>query len=324
MCFEPTYGTEVVPVSLGGVYSEIDDKKRIESPGLGAVVWGLEPMSPRPHREAPREFRQVELAMRILTLVLGLMILPAKSFGYPTAVVFSPTGEAKGAGDVGLLSYTATNFSPGVSPGSSWFGVEAGLLPQWKYGASEVSFGGLEVGFDLITPFGSIVKPVLNAKLGFITEGTYSPSLAVGIMEISPALPTMNYVYASATKTLRASPDTFSYGRITLGYGLDTGSRAVFNGTWPFHGTRSALMACYESPLLLDRVGLALDYLGGVSEISDTYAGVTLSLSTTTTVAAGAFFANDRSVAATTFDGFFAYLTTGFNVAKLFSGTPSP
>jgi hypothetical protein len=74
----------------------------------------------------------MELAMRIVPIVLGLMILPAKAFGYPTAVVFTPTGEVKAAGDVGLLSYTATNLSPGVSPGSSWFGIEAGLLPQWK------------------------------------------------------------------------------------------------------------------------------------------------------------------------------------------------
>ena len=32
-------------------------------------------------------------------------------------------------------------------------------------------------------------------------------------------------------------------GRITLGYGIDTGSRDVFNGTTPFQNTRSALMA---------------------------------------------------------------------------------
>jgi hypothetical protein len=68
-------------------------------------------------------------------------------------------------------------------------------------------------------------------------------------------------------------------------------------------------------------VGLAIDYLGGVGEISDTYVGVTLALSPVTTVSAGAFFDNDRSVAATTYDGVFVYLTTGFNVGKLFSKT---
>ena len=89
----------------------------------------------------------------------------------------------------------------------------------------------------------------------------------------------------------------------------------------PFHNTRSAIMACYESPLLFDRVGLAIDYLGGASEISDTYAGVTLSLTPTTTVSAGAFIDNDPGIAATTYDGFYAYLTTGFNIAKLFDKT---
>jgi hypothetical protein len=83
-------------------------------------------------------------------------------------------------------------------------------------------------------------------------------------------------------------------------------------------------MACYESPLLLDHVGLALDYLGGVSEISDTYLGVTLSLTSVTTVSAGVFLDNDRSVAASTYDGVYAYLTTGYDVAKLFDKAPSP
>jgi hypothetical protein len=261
--------------------------------------------------------------LRTLLLTLGLVIFPATALGYPTSVVFTPTGEAKAMGDVGLLAYSATNLSPRVSPSSSWFGFEAGLLPQWKYGGSELSFGGLEIGLDLITPFGDVAKPVLNAKLGLVTEGTYSPSVAVGVMEISPWLPSMNYVYASATKTLRASSDAFSYGRITLGYGVDTGSRAVFMGTAPFQNTRSALMACYESPQLLDRIGLAVDYLGGASEISDTYVGVTFALTPVTTLAAGAFFDNDRSAAATTYDGFFAYLSTGFNVTKLFD-KPTP
>ncbi len=232
--------------------------------------------------------------LRTILLTLGLLIFPATALAYPTSVVFTPTGEAKAMGDVGLLAYSATNLSPRVSPSSSWFGFEAGLLPQWKYGGSGLSFGGLEIGLDLITPFGDVAKPVLNAKLGLFTEGTYSPSVAVGVMEISPALPSMNYVYASATKTLRASADVFSYGRITLGYGVDTGSRAAFMGTAPFQNTRSALMACYESLQLLDRIGLAIDYLGGASEISDTYVGVTFALTPVTTLAAGAIAAPPR------------------------------
>jgi len=190
-------------------------------------------------------------------------------------------------------------------------------LPQWAYGGSGVAFGGLEVGFDLITPFDGVAKPVFNGKLGLVTEGLYTPSLAAGVMEMTPTLPSMNYVYASVTKTLRASPTAFSFGRITLGYCVATGDRSTFSGTAPFGNTRSALIACYESPQLFDRVGLAVDSLGGSSEISDTYVGVTLALTPTTTVSAGAFFDNDRAVRFTTYDGVFAYLTMGFNVAKL-------
>lgn len=261
--------------------------------------------------------------MRASIIALGMLALPSSALAYPTSVVFTPTGEAKAIGDIGLLGYSATNLSPRVSPGSSWFGIEGGILPQWAYGTSGVAFGGLEVGFDLITPFNGVAKPVFNAKVGLVTEGIFTPSLAFGVMEITPTLPTMNYVYASATKTLRASPDAFSFGRITLGYGMAAGDRSTFNGTVPFTNTRSALMACYESPQLFNRVGLAVDYLGGTSEISDTYLGVTLALTPVTTVSAGAFLDNDRAVRATTYDGVFAYLTTGFNVTKLFSKSSS-
>jgi hypothetical protein len=93
-------------------------------------------------------------------------------------------------------------------------------LPQWAYGSSGVSFGGLEVGFDVTTPYGlGIVKPVLNAKLGLVTEGRHSPSIAVGVMEVSPALPAMDYVFVSATKTLGP------VGRLTLGFGDNARSR---------------------------------------------------------------------------------------------------
>ena len=77
--------------------------------------------------------------LRTLLLTLGLVIFPATALGYPTSVVFTPTGEAKAMGDVGLLAYSATNLSPTVSPNSPWLGFEAGLLPEWRYGGSELS-----------------------------------------------------------------------------------------------------------------------------------------------------------------------------------------
>jgi hypothetical protein len=253
-------------------------------------------------------------------LVISLMLfLPGAALGYPSSIVFSPNGECKPLGTIGLLAYGAVNVEPTVTAGSSWFGIQAGLLPQWKYGDSGISFGGLEAGFDIITPFatssGIIVKPVLNVKVGPITEGTYTPSVSVGVMEISPSHASMDFVYVSATKTLRASPDATSFGRITLGYGVSTGDRSQFNGTFPFHDTRSALMAAYESPLIRGRLGFVVDYLGGTSEISDTYVGAVLNITSTTAMGAGAFLANDRS--GTPNDGAFFDLVETFDVTKL-------
>lgn len=261
------------------------------------------------------------MSARLRTLVgfLLLPFLPATAFAYPSSIVFSPNGEAKPLGTVGLLAYGAINFSPRVTPGSSWFGIEGGLLPQWKYGESGVSFGGLEVGVDIITPFdtstGAIVKPVLNLKLGAVTEGVYTPSVAVGLMELAPSHDSMDFTFIAATKTLRASPEATSYGRLTLGYGFTAGNRKQFNGTFPFHNTRSALMAAYESPLIAGRLGFMIDYLGGVSEISDTYVGAILNVTNTTTLGAGAFIANDRSGSPN--DGAFFDLQETFDVAKL-------
>jgi len=257
--------------------------------------------------------------MKKTLLALVILLVPSSAWAYPTAVVFSPTGEAHALGNVGLLAYTSTNLSPGrVTPGSSWFGVQTGLLPQWAYGNSGVSFGGLEIGFDIITPYAlGTVKPVFNAKLGLMTEGDYTPSVAVGIMEISPAFPAMDFVFVSATKTLGP------VGRLTLGFGDNTGSGSVFYGSFPFTtGAKQALMAAYESPLLFDRLGFVADYFGGVSEVSNLYTGVTLALSARTTVALGAFFDNDRTTATGKYDGMFAYLTKNFDATKIFDKQP--
>ena len=257
--------------------------------------------------------------MKRLTLstlaALFVSAFTSVAHAYPSAVVFSPNGETKQIGSVGLLAYTSTNLSQHtVTPGASWFGVQAGLLPS--FGApGTVAFGGLEAGFDVITPFGIAgVKPVFNAKLGVLTEGKFTPSVALGVMELTPTMPALDYTYLSATKTFGP------FGRLTLGFGVNAGDKSTFVGTFPFQsGAREALMAAYETPLILNRIGFVVDYFGGSSEVSDTYAGATLSLSSNTTSAAGAYFDNDRSVYATTYDGFFAYLTKNFDATKLFS-----
>jgi hypothetical protein len=258
--------------------------------------------------------------MKKLTIIAALSLIPSTALAYPTAVVFSPSGEARSFLNVGLVAYTATNFSPHVSPSASWFGAQIGMLPQWKYGDSGLSFGGLEGGFDIITPFTTadgqtLVKPVLNFKLGLVTEGKYTPSVAIGMMEISPALPSMNYAYVAMSKNIRADKDATTYGRVTLGYGFNAGARDQFNGTFPFSNTRSALMAAYETPLIWDRWGFMVEYLGGSSEISDTYIGTVLNLSNTTSIAGGAFISNDRTAPAN--DGAYFTLSKAFDIIRL-------
>lgn len=251
-----------------------------------------------------------------VAIVAGALLTADVAHAYPTAVVFTPTGEAKPLANVGLLAYASTNLSPAISPGATWFGIQVGLLPQVAYGKG-LKFGGLEVGFDTISPYGAIVKPVLNAKLGFVTEGTYSPAVAAGIMQISPALASMNFVYLSATKTLQFDGEaSTSFGRVTLGVGISTGNRAQYNGTFPFVDSRAALMLAYETPLLAKRVGLVVDHLGGASEISSTYLGATLLVVEGTNIGAGAYIANERSNPAATYDGFFGYVTTTFDMTK--------
>lgn len=257
--------------------------------------------------------------LRLSTIaLLSTLFIVSNASAYPSAVVFSPTGDVKPLGTVGVLAYTSTNLAPSITAGATWLGVEGGVLPSIKYGESGTSFGGLEVGFDTISPFGvNRVKPVLNAKAQVFTEYGLLPHISVGIMDVSPAMSSMNFTYMAATKTLLFG-DT-SYGRITLGYGNALGSHATFQGTFPFKGSRSALMAGYESPLLLKHIGCVLDYLGGTSEISSVYMGATLTPIDNVTLAAGAFLANDRSTGSN--DGFFGYVTVSFDVTHL-GGNP--
>jgi hypothetical protein len=71
----------------------------------------------------------------------------------------------------------------------------------------------------------------------------------------------------------------------------------------------------YETPLIAGRLGFVLDYLGGTSEISDTYVGAVVNITNTTALGAGAFLANDRSNAPN--DGAFFSLVETFDVGKL-------
>src|SRR5579863_4460179 len=87
------------------------------------------------HCEISGRTRVPARAQQALAVSLVLLV-PAAALAYPSSIVFSPNGECKAFGTLGLLGYGAVNVKPTVSPGSSWFGIQAGLLPQWKYGDS--------------------------------------------------------------------------------------------------------------------------------------------------------------------------------------------
>lgn len=229
------------------------------------------------------------------TLVwLGLMTAPV--YAYPGAVVFVPNGEAKQLGQVSALFYTGYF---GSNP-YAWNGLNLGIAPKLPYGDSGLSFGGAEIGMDVYSQFGldPAIKPLFNAKAQLLVEKDWWPHLAVGTMQIS--LPRfdrgMNMVYASASKTL--SWCDMPLGRVTVGGGANFAlSAAQFTATWPFErGQQGFAMAGYETP----RVGpayLAIDHLGGISEIGGTFMALHVETAPGQWLGLGAAFSNDRATA---------------------------
>jgi hypothetical protein len=263
----------------------------------------------------------------IVAIVILANTLPA--LAYPTAVVFAPTGDAKAAGDVGALLYYSQSFKPGFGQGPTWLGVNVGLIPRIPYGKSGLSFGGLEIGVDgfasdLYGTPGAFVKPLLNAKLQLITEAKWIPNVAIGIMGFYPFRieRSMSFAYGSVTKTIEISGR--SYGRFTLGLGGVLNqpgndpyrtSYPVFYATAPFaRDSKLALIAGYESPAL-GPLSIAIDHIGGYSEISSTNVALNLTPIEGGTLAIGGFFGSDPNAF---YGGMFAYLYLNFNVVKAF------
>lgn len=251
---------------------------------------------------------------------------------YPTAVIFAPTGEAKPAGDVGALIYTYMLFAPAVGGGQAWFGADVGVLPRIPLGDSGLSFGGLEIGFDaintdLIGTADAFVKPVFNLKLQLLAEYKWVPHIAVGMMQVDPFRTdpgnrSMNMFYGSLTKTIEVSGT--SYGRVTLGLAgmAHKADPTLFYATAPFKkGAPFALLGGYESPAF-GPVSLAVDYIGGVSEVSSTNVVVNLTPFDGATWGIGGLFGNDYKKA-NWYGGMFTYLYINWNVFKVFGSKPS-
>jgi hypothetical protein len=246
----------------------------------------------------------------------------SSALAYPSAVVFAPSGEARGLGVVGAFLYTGLLYDPRVAPGVTRVGTEVGLAPAIRYGSSGVGFGGLEIGVDAINAFAypgeaPYVKPVFDAKLQLVTESAWLPNVAVGAMELAPARHSQDVGYVSITKTLGTAGR--SYGRVTLGLGVSfTRDPNVFRPTPPFEGTSLFPLAGYESPPF-GPFGLAIDHVGGTSEVSSTNVALNFAPMEGVTWAVGASFGNDRGRAETTYDGLFTYLAVSSRVTTWFT-----
>lgn len=253
---------------------------------------------------------------------------------YPTSVVFAPTGEAKGFGDVSPLFYTSMTLTPAVGPGTNWACIEVGVLPRFEYGGG-VFFGGLEIGANLIASdlLGTghdYVKPVFDAKLHILVEKGWLPHVAVGIMEVNPFRwnRSLNLTYVSLTKTLQFGET--SYGRLTLGMGGSLGdfsgdpyktSFPTFYGTKPFSkDSRAAMILGYESPSF-GPFSIGIDHIGGVSEVSTTNVALNLAPIDGAVFAVGGWFGSDPDAFAA---GAFAYAVLSFNLGKTFGPKPPP
>ncbi|HEY9898822.1 MAG TPA: hypothetical protein V6D00_06535 [Pantanalinema sp.] len=236
---------------------------------------------------------------------------------YPNAVVFAPSGDVKGQGQAAFL------MAAGLYGGNpvTWEGFNVGLLPSMAYGESGLSFGGLEVGCDASSFVGQTpaIKVNFNAKLQLLCETGLVPSLAVGTMQHALFTPerSLKMTYASLSKTLNWGET--GLGRLTLGGAQNAPAAAdLFVPTAPFDASsKGCLMAGYESPAF-GPCYLAVDHVGGISEVGGTYAA--LNLQTGPGTYAGVVYAlsNDRSVVGG--DSVWFYISAGWDTLKAFSG----
>lgn len=264
----------------------------------------------------------------------ALALSSTSAFAYPTSVIFAPTGDVKGPGDTGAFLYYGMFVHPVLGAGPTWLGAEVGLVPKIPYGKSGLSFGGLEIGIDAFsadlagTP-AAFIKPIFNAKLQLVTESRWVPNVAVGAMQIYPfrMQRSMNLVYGSLTKTLEFSK--VNWGRLSLGLGGALNEPGddpykdtvpVFYATAPFpRASKLLLIGGYESPAF-GPFNVAIDHVGGYSEISSTNFVLNFTPITGGTLGIGGFVGSDPKAF---YAGMFAYLYMNFNVIDAFK-KPEP
>lgn len=222
---------------------------------------------------------------------------------YPTAVVVAPTAEAKPLGGVNaaMLGSSVVSPTPAFRAVAPSVGAQVGVMPSISL-AKGVAIGGLELGVDALGPGDGTMKAVLNGKLQLLKQVGWVPSVGVGFMQFAPSAPnrSLNDAYVTLTEAVVVGRHT-SLGSFTLGYArafvprTPKGEEPMFRGTAPFpSSSKSGLLFGYQSPSF-SIFTVAVDHVGGTSEVSATSAALFASPLEWLVAGAGVMFSNDRS-----------------------------
>lgn len=246
---------------------------------------------------------------------LAALVWAPPALAYPTCIIFAPTGTTGDFG-VGNLAFFEAVYG---NQTSVWSGFNVGVIPGFPYGGTGLSFGGIELGLDVISePSAAVpVKPLANVKLGLLVEKDWLPDVSIGIMSLAylTRSNSLNYAYLSGTKTLGS--EARPLGRFTAGLGnvmpTDPG---LFAPSPPLSGTQSLLLG-YEFPPL-GPFSIAIDHVGGISEVSNTNACVNLEVVPGTFASVGYSIGHDRTGSSTP-DAFFVQTYTNFDLKRAFA-----
>lgn len=242
-------------------------------------------------------------------LALGLAA-PAQA--YPSSLVFAPVGGVMPAWEGQMYTYNGF-YQGGLN---YWQGFQMGLwdgLQPW--GEDGPSVGAVEAGVDIIAGIAiPMYKPIANVKVGLISEGEMWPSVSVGFSNFAFMAPndSLNAAYVVGSKELKLG--NFVLGSATLGAlraFSGPGAGAAFTASAPLPAPYGLLAGFALPPM--GPFGLAIDHVGGTSELSSTNLVLNVALLPNTFTSIGYAIGHDRSAQDT--DAIFTQV--GFN----FSGT---
>ena len=246
------------------------------------------------------------------------LALATPAQAYPTCIIFAPTGSTVALGQGNFTFWNA--YYGNVA--SAWTGLNVGILPEFPYGGSGLTFPGLEVGMDLIAEPGlnPDIKPIGNAKLGLVKEVGWVPDLAVGYMSWAFANQdrSLNMAYAALSHTATLGGRDLGRGSLAFGQSFPSATDQ-FKGTWPLTTGNQNLMFGWEFPPV-GPFTMAFDHVGGNSEVSGTCVVLNAELVPGTFASIGYVISHDREDPQP--DAYFVQTYTNFDLLKAF-GPPA-